>query len=257
VPRIIPVVDLRQGRVVQAIAGRRQAYQPIRSRLTGSIDPIEIARLLCDRTGATELYVADLDAILTRSPPSQAVCRLIETLPGRIWLDAGFSRVPITAATEGSPRYRPILALEQLSSPGSIISEILAAKPCPSPQGTDKYAAERPKLSSAIFSLDLYGESFWIAGQPAQPYSEQSLQYLLDQIHHAGCRTLIVLDLQRVGTQSGPSTVMLCRWIARRWPELELIAGGGIRDREDVMRLGDVGVAGVLVGTALHEGRLP
>jgi uncharacterized protein related to proFAR isomerase len=38
---------------------------------------------------------------------------------------------------------------------------------------------------------------------------------------------------------------------------IELLAGGGIRDRTDLDRLEQAGVAGVLVATALHELLIP
>ena len=255
--RIIPVLDVKQGRVVQAIAGQRQAYQPIRSGLTSSTDPVEMARVLRDRTEAKELYVADLDAILARTPPSQTVVRLIESQPGRIWLDAGFSQLP-KPENQGQPiRYRPILSLERLGLTWDGLPDTASMTLPPVAGIADDHPGPSSGQCRPIFSLDLYGESFWINGQPAGLFSEMSLQRLLDQIDLAGFRTLIVLDLQRVGTRSGPGSVPICRWIARHWPRLELIAGGGIRDRDDLNRLNDAGVAGVLVATALHEGRLP
>jgi phosphoribosylformimino-5-aminoimidazole carboxamide ribotide isomerase len=41
-----------------------------------------------------------------------------------------------------------------------------------------------------------------------------------------------------------------------RHPEVELITGGGVRDADDLAALRQSGVAGVLVASALHDGRL-
>jgi phosphoribosylformimino-5-aminoimidazole carboxamide ribotide isomerase len=65
-----------------------------------------------------------------------------------------------------------------------------------------------------------------------------------------------VLDLARVGEGGGTGTEELCARLASAHPEVELIAGGGVRGIADVRRLGEAGVAAVLVASALHEGRL-
>ena len=69
-------------------------------------------------------------------------------------------------------------------------------------------------------------------------------------------RRLLVLDLQRVGVGSGIGTEDLCSHLISRYSDLELITGGGVRDAADLRRLKDLGIAGVLVASALHDGRL-
>ena len=62
--------------------------------------------------------------------------------------------------------------------------------------------------------------------------------------------------LARVGTGIGPGTVGLCRELRAAYPDIELIAGGGVRNWDDVDRLGEAGADGVLVASALHEGTI-
>jgi phosphoribosylformimino-5-aminoimidazole carboxamide ribotide isomerase len=69
----------------------------------------------------------------------------------------------------------------------------------------------------------------------------------------SGIGTIIVLDLARVGTGTGPD-VELVREIRRALPRTELVAGGGIRDAADLERLADAGADAALVGSALHHG---
>ncbi|MBY0513428.1 MAG: hypothetical protein K2P78_05900 [Gemmataceae bacterium] len=71
-----------------------------------------------------------------------------------------------------------------------------------------------------------------------------------------GLRRVIVLELARVGTGIGPGTVGLCREVRAAFPSVELIAGGGVRNRDDVTRLAEAGADGVLVASALHDGNL-
>ena len=65
--RIIPVIDLAAKTVVHAVAGRRNQYRPIESKLCESTSPIDIAQAFRSRFGLTELYLADLDAIQGKS----------------------------------------------------------------------------------------------------------------------------------------------------------------------------------------------
>jgi phosphoribosylformimino-5-aminoimidazole carboxamide ribotide isomerase len=65
-----------------------------------------------------------------------------------------------------------------------------------------------------------------------------------------------VLDLADVGSGTGGSTADLCQAILRRFPELRVITGGGVRGKDDVLRWQRIGVSDLLVASALHDGRL-
>ena len=66
--QIIPVLDLLDGQVVRGVAGRRETYAPIESRLSRSSAPLDVARSLRDTFGSNRLYFADLDGILHERP---------------------------------------------------------------------------------------------------------------------------------------------------------------------------------------------
>jgi phosphoribosylformimino-5-aminoimidazole carboxamide ribotide isomerase len=76
---------------------------------------------------------------------------------------------------------------------------------------------------------------------------------LLDRVARQGVRDVILLDLARVGTGRGLDLELLAA-AARRFPDVRLIAGGGVRGPADLVALQALGVAGVLVATALHRG---
>ncbi|MBY0228265.1 MAG: hypothetical protein K2W96_03175, partial [Gemmataceae bacterium] len=89
------------------------------------------------------------------------------------------------------------------------------------------------------------------------PWPDPSPRGLLSEAVRRGVRSVLVLDLARIGTGEGTGTEELCAWTRRTFPHLEILAGGGIRDRADLDRLASLGVDGALVGAALHDGRLP
>ena len=67
---------------------------------------------------------------------------------------------------------------------------------------------------------------------------------------------MIVLDLAAVGVGGGVATVELCRQIGSRYPGVELITGGGIRNIDDLRQLRAAGIHGALVASALHNGSI-
>ena len=219
--RIIPVIDLMGGVVVRAVAGRRYEYRPIRSQLVDSPDPPHVAERLLEASGATELYVADLDAIITGNPVGNGVREFLTGVGVDVLFDGGFRTLP---NIDDFPHpVRPVIASETFGRPTSAEAEW-------------------------AFSIDLNdGASVGNVGSPVS---------LAADAVAAGFRTLIVLDVARVGTDTGPGTTAFLGDIRARFPEVELIAGGGIRDRDDTARLTDLGVDAVLVASALHDGRL-
>src|SRR4051812_44936754 len=90
--QLIPVIDLLNGCVVRASRGQRDKYRPIESQLCVGSAPRIVARSLVDYCGARVVYVADLNALLTREPQFKLIAELVDALPGiELWLDAGFS----------------------------------------------------------------------------------------------------------------------------------------------------------------------
>ena len=89
--RVIGVVDLRGGLAVHARGGVRGQYAPV-DMIAGSRidrgDPLALARAYIVRFGLKELYIADLDAILTR-PPQDTVIAALAALGTPLWVDAG------------------------------------------------------------------------------------------------------------------------------------------------------------------------
>ena len=64
-----------------------------------------------------------------------------------------------------------------------------------------------------------------------------------------------MLDLARVGSGEGPDVALL-RELHARFPDVELLAGGGVRHAADLRALAAAGTSGALVATALHGGAI-
>jgi phosphoribosylformimino-5-aminoimidazole carboxamide ribotide isomerase len=238
-PRIIPVLDVMNGIVVRAIGGRRDEYRPVVSKLTASTDPVEVAKALLDAIGAGELYVADLDAITGGAAVSPSVARLLDGIGVPVWVDVGINRERPASALPDSERCRPVVGTETGATPEQL-SDVIRG------------AGSRP----VAVSIDLKAErllgnwSAWGAEHERGAFSVARTAVRL------GAKALIVLDLARVGTGTGAGTDGLLRVFRDVFPDVDLIAGGGVRSWEDVERLGATGATGVLVASALHDGML-
>ncbi len=97
---VIPVLDLKDGLVVharagkQAHAGKRAEYRPIATPFGPPHDAAAIARAMLGITFSPALYIADLDAILGRGNNFELCRELGYILPSTdLWIDAGFSDV--------------------------------------------------------------------------------------------------------------------------------------------------------------------
>lgn len=238
--RMLPVIDLLGGQVVRGVAGRRESYRPIVSQIAGDASPRAVAAALVSAFGFSDVYIADLDAI-AGAPPAWGDYEAIAACGLRLWVDAGVGDRQRAMSLMASPSncasaQRIIVGLESLQSRAALV-EIANVIP--------------PELR--VFSLDLKD------GRPLTKLSDWASASPLDITSAAvaaGFQSLIVLDLARVGMGLGTGTGELCRAIHTRWPEVELIGGGGVSSADDLARLASDGLDYVLVASALHDGRL-
>ena len=182
-------------------------------------DPLAIARGL----PVEELYVADLDAITGAGDNAEVIRALARE--ARVMVDAGVSE---------PERARALLELG--------VDRVVV--------GTETLADADALLPGAVLSVDLrdgrtLSRDPRLAGLPALD--------AVARLNRPGLREVIVLDLARVGSGAGPDVAAIAE-IHAAFPELELLAGGGVRDAADMRALAGAGAAGALVGTALHRG---
>jgi phosphoribosylformimino-5-aminoimidazole carboxamide ribotide isomerase len=236
--RVIPVIDLKGGMAVHAIGGRRDQYRPLRSVWQASGSPAALGAAIRERLGLDSLYVADLDAIEGRSPHSEIYPRLTaERLD--VWLDAGVGDVATLESFLGlvSQGVRIVVGLESVTGPLAL------------GQIVDRLDPDR-----AILSLDMDDGTPRIARGAA--WSGTSSFEIAAEAVGLGIRHLILLDLARVGTDRGVGTEDLLMRLQARYPAIAITVGGGIGGVDEVLRIRRLGASAVLVGSAIHDGRI-
>ena len=230
------MLDLKGGRAVHAVAGDRAAYRPLRSRFAPTADPVALARGLRDQAGATELYLADLDAITDRAEPAWSTLRAVADLGLAAWADVGVRDGAGVDALIRAGVATLVIGLESIRGP-----EVLAR------------AVDRAGAGRVVWSLDLRAgvpivrpDHDW-RGDPADPAS------LIDQAVAAGVRRILRLDLATVGPGRGVDQTPPA---PTRWPGVEWATGGGVAAPADLATLDRLGYSAVLVGSAVHDGRV-
>ena len=74
------------------------------------------------------------------------------------------------------------------------------------------------------------------------------------QLEEMGVQTVIVTDISKDGTLSGPNTDMLAA--LKEQSGMRIIASGGIRSIEDIAALKQLGLYGAITGKAMYHGTL-
>jgi len=244
---IIPVIDLKGGQVVRAVAGHREEYRPIVSQICPTAEPAEVAKALVDEFGFETVYVADLGAI-DGTEPCWLDYERIARAGLKLWIDAGLG---VVAQARMLAERRLV---EQQTVPGRPIAEkiVVGLETLPSPTvlanmvqqiGTDRF----------ILSLDLQDG---LPRTPSADWSDLAIEDIFDHALHLGMEQFIVLDLARVGSGTGIGTEAICSRLRGRAPQAYIAAGGGLRDTTDVGTVLAAGCDAVLVASALHDGRI-
>lgn len=243
--RLLPVLDLMQGQVVRGIAGNRETYRPIQSRRVTTSDPHHVAQTFRNQFGLETLYLADLDAILYGRPQLEIYSQLAND-GFTLLIDAGIHTIQQAEQILEAGAHSLIAGLESTPSP-AFLEQLIS----------------RFGSQNIIFSLDLKsGAPLTTAPEwESFPGDLNWPRHILTKSLDCGVRRFIVLDLADVGVARGISTLPLCqelRFQTSTAPEihLELITGGGVRDFSDLELLARSGIDGVLVASALHDGRL-
>jgi phosphoribosylformimino-5-aminoimidazole carboxamide ribotide isomerase len=222
--QVIPVIDLKGGVVVRARRGERAAYRPIETPLSRTSEAEDVVAGLLSLHPFRKLYVADLDAIEGRGNSGAILDRLERRFPQlELWVDNG-CRDAAGADAFLRRRTGASLVLGSESQAGAELVQAFAREP------------------RVLLSLDFRGDAFL---GPAALLSDAA----------RWPDRLIVMTLARVGSDAGPDFSRF-ESIKRRAGAREVYMAGGLRNHDDLAAVKASGAAGILVASALHDGRL-
>ncbi len=231
--KVIPVIDVLNGIAVHAVRGERKNYQPLKSLLSVSPNPLDVAKAF-SRLRFGRLYVADLNAITGNGDNLGMIQRIAKETGMQLMVDGGVADVEKAETFLQHGASTIIVGTETLT-------DIAFLK-----EAVRMFGAERLVVSLdmkqghllAKFRLDRFPDAF----------------ALLKELQRIGVKRVIVLDLARVGSGKGVDEDFL-RTVLEN-VSIEVWVGGGVRNIDDLLMLRDMGIAGVLLATALHSGKI-
>lgn len=240
---IVPVIDLMIGQVVLAVAGNRDSYLPVHSKLTRSSDPLDVAKAIYGQTGCTEFYMADIDTFAGAAPNWTAYQRIADQ-GFQLWVDADWS---------GS-RADQLIALAETLGCDGCITPIVSSETLQQRSDLERLEKLRASGLSPIFSIDLRAGELISKGATSaeSDLKGTTVTDLAEMAIQRGVEHLILIDVASVGSESGPSHLDLIREIRNYAPDVELTSGGGIRTAEDAQAMLAAGCQHVLVASAIH-----
>lgn len=227
--QLYPAIDLRGGRCVRLYQGSYDAETAY------SDDPVGQARQFA-AAGASWLHVVDLDAARTGDPVNLAVIAAIA--------DA----VDVPVQTGGG--VRSLDAAAALADAG-VARVVIGTAAVETPELVEKVAARQP----VAVGLDARGRD--VATHGWEKGGGGDLLELGARFESSGAEAVVVTEISRDGTMSGPDTEGLSAVLGATG--LAVIASGGVARVEDLDELAAIGdpsrrLAGVIVGRALYEG---
>ena len=214
---LYPAVDIEGGRV---------------ARSPSVADPIAAVRQFA-HDGARWVHVVDLDRAFGTGENRALTRRLLAEGAVRIQVGGGLTTDAAIAELVGWGATRVVIGTAAAVDEG-VVERLLA-----------RHGAER--LAVGIDARDgrvaARGSDLTLALTPLE---------LARRVRGQGARTVIYTDAARDGSLAGPD-VDGARAIAALG--LDVIASGGVASLDDLRRVRAAGLAGAIVGRALHEGR--
>ena len=226
---LIPAIDIINGQCVRLTKGdydQKTVYG----------NPLDMA-LEFERLGFRRLHVVDLDGAKSKHIVNDAVLKGITTetnlvvdFGGGIKTDADLEKAFASGASMVT------------------VGSIAVTKPERFMGWLEQYGAER-----MILGADVRNGKISINGWKED--SEEDLLPFLKKYIDAGVQNVLCTEISKDGTLAGPA-IDLYKRVMDAYPELHLIASGGVSSIEDINALDEAGIPAVVFGKAIYEGRI-
>jgi phosphoribosylformimino-5-aminoimidazole carboxamide ribotide isomerase len=228
--RIIPAIDIIDGSCVRLTQGdynQKKVY---------SANPLDVAKAF-ESAGLQYLHLIDLDGAKAGNVTNWRVIEAITNNTGLV-VDFGGG---IKTDEEVSRLFD--LGVAQLN-----IGSVAVTNPEKITAWIEKFGTEK-----IILSADVKDEKIAISGW--QENSSIAITAFLKDYIRKGIEYVTCTDIGTDGMLTGPN-IDLYKKILLSFPQLNLIASGGVSNMDDLYELKQIGVDGVIVGKAIYEERI-
>jgi len=226
---VIPAVDIKDRKCVQLVQG-----DPER-KLVELEDPLKVAERWVDE-GAEMLHVVDLDrAIYQRDTNVDIVKNIVSTLEVPVQVGGGIRTVEDGIDLIDAGAYRVILGTSAVKDPGIV----------------EKLSKEVGK-ERVMVALDSKGGKVVIRGwRERTEYSPVDIGKTLEE---KGAGSILFTNVDVEGLLRGVEIDTVK--ILVKELNIPVVASGGVSTYEDILKLKETGVEGVVIGSALYKNLL-
>ena len=226
---LIPAIDIIAGKCVRLTKGDYD-------QKTEYGEPLEMAREF-ERIGFKRLHMVDLDGAKSKHIVNSKVLTQV-TSETSLEVDFG----------GGIKTHTDIEAAFDAGAQMVTVGSIAVTQPNLFTWWLQKYGPDR-----MILGADVRNGKISINGWKED--SEEDLLPFLKKYVAAGVKNVLCTEISKDGTLSGPA-IDLYRDVMKKYPDLHLIASGGVSCIEDIKALEAIGVPAVVFGKAIYEGKI-
>ncbi|MCE2895921.1 MAG: 1-(5-phosphoribosyl)-5-[(5-phosphoribosylamino)methylideneamino] imidazole-4-carboxamide isomerase [Flammeovirgaceae bacterium] len=231
--QVIPSIAIRKGRVVKMRKGdpaSEKAYEE---------NPVDLAKRFEDH-GIEVLHLVDLDGAETGAPKNLHV---LEQIAGYTDLKLDFTG---GINTDGDIGNAYNYGADYITA-----SSIAIAKPELFASWIVSYGREKMTLGADVTDISTKKVAFRGWQNKSDVNLFEHLQFFYDKgLKYAKCT-----DISRDGVLEGPA-FSFYQEIRDQFPDLQILASGGVRGVDDIKKLNDMGIFAVIFGKAYYEGIL-
>jgi phosphoribosylformimino-5-aminoimidazole carboxamide ribotide isomerase len=228
--RIIPAIDLINGQCVRLTKGDYDTTKVYSS------NPLEVAQSF-EAAGLTHLHLVDLDGAKKGEVVNWQV---LETIASHTGLIIDFSG--------GLKSSDAVKRAFDLGSAKVTIGSIAVKRPDTFKQWIVDFGPDK-----LILGADVIGRNIAVHGW--QEAADVALMDFIYGYHLCGIRQVMCTDVSKDGMLQGPATD-LYQEVLERFPDVQLVASGGVSSMEDLHDLKLAGCTAAIVGKAIYEGRV-
>ncbi len=228
--KIIPAIDIIDGECVRLSMGD-YAMKKVYGK-----DPAEMAKMFME-TGFDRLHVVDLQGAKAETPVNLETLRKVASATSAAIQFGG--GVKSEAAAEAAFR---------CGATKIICGSIAVENPDLLKNLLRNYGGER-----VILGADIRDGMISVKGWLEQ--SKLKINELISKFSVFGLKEVICTDISKDGMLQGPS-FEIYRELKNEFPEIGIIASGGVSSLEDIVKLYETGVDGVIAGKAFYENKI-
>ena len=227
---LIPAIDIIAGKCVRLTKGDYD-------QKTEYGEPLEMAREF-ERIGFKRLHMVDLDGAKSKHIVNSKVLTQV-TSETSLEVDFG----------GGIKTHTDIEAAFDAGAQMVTVGSIAVTQPNLFTWWLQKYGPDR-----MILGADVRNGKISINGWKED--SEEDLLPFLKKYVDAGVKNVLCTEISKDGTLGGPAFELYAD-VMKKYPDLHLIASGGVSSIKDIRALENAGVPAVVFGKALYEGKIP